>query len=456
MGIWNLLKVIMSYCNYNTLGAAAAVAYKIPFFQGKKDQHAVSEIQNSFFSFSMLAASLTSAGLLVVAFVLKQKFSVEVVVGIYIISIYTILQKIYNTYVIFTRAYKDFTALSKLIWIDSLLNLLFVFLLVKHFKLYGLYASVILTIILDILCLRYLTKYELKYQIVWRRIVELIKYGTPILISGILSTILFTTDRIMIAKFIGVTQVGYYGIGIMARGYVYALSNDFSTIVMPHMAEYYGSTAKTEHMEKIVAVSTEVIAYLLPFALGGIFIVFPLLVNIVLPQFTPGILVMQILLLDMFFRSCAPQFKHFLIVVGKQTKLMFITILAIILNILLNYLFIKRGWSIYGVALATSITSFFVFLVILLYMTSLVSNKRSIYKLIFKIMLPLSYAAFVVLSIDRFINIQSLIIKTMVNLFILIIFYLPLLIYINRKTKVFVLIKENLKDKIIPVLKRKS
>jgi O-antigen/teichoic acid export membrane protein len=259
----------------------------------------------------------------------------------------------------------------------------------------------------------------------------------------------------MIAKFIGVTQVGYYGIGIMARGYVYALSNDFSTIVMPHMAESYGSTAKTEHMEKIVAVSTEVIAYLLPFALGGIFIVFPLLVNIVLPQFTPGILVMQILLLDMFFRSCTPQFKHFLTVLGKQVKLMFITIAAIILNILLNYFFIKKGWGIYGVAFATSATSFFVFLVLLSYMIFFVTDKKSMYRLLFRIMLPISYVAFIVLFIDRFVNIPNLPIKTITNMFIFAVFYLPFFIYINKKTKVLTLVKETIKNKMKVIKKPK-
>jgi len=268
------------------------------------------------------------------------------------------------------------------------------------------------------------------------------------LIAGVLGVILLTVDRIMIAKMIGITYVGYYGIGIMARNYVNALSSNFGTIIMPHMMESYGNTAKTDSMRKFVIVSTELIACLLPPVLGGIYIALPLLISVILPKFTPGILVVQILLLDMFFRSCNPQFKHFLVALGKQKGLILITVFAIILNIILNYLLISRGWGICGVAISTSITSFFVFLILLIYAVSHFNEKINMLRFILKLTVPVCYTAFIIVVADSLVTVNNMYAKTVISLLILAVFSLPIYLYVNKRTKILNIVMGLMKEKM--------
>ena len=448
MGVWNLLKIVMRYCNYSTLGTGAATAYKIPFLKGKKDEEAIGEIRDSFFSFSILVSVITSLVLFVATLFLKQKYSPEIITGIYVLCLFTILQRIYNVYIVLARAHKNFTVLCKVIWIDSIVNIIFVFLLVRNHKLYGLYAAIILTMVFNLLYLTRVTKYEVRFRFDWNRIFDLIKYGFPILITSVLGVILLTADRIMIAKMIGVTYVGYYGIGIMARNYVNALSSNFGTIIMPHMMESYGNTAKTDSMRKFVIVSTELIACLLPPVLGGIYIALPLLISVILPKFTPGILVVQILLLDMFFRSCNPQFKHFLVALGKQKELILITVFAIILNIILNYLLISRGWGICGVAISTSITSFFVFLILLIYAVSHFNEKINMLRFILKLTVPVCYTAFIIVVADSLVIVNNMYAKTVISLLILAVFSLPIYLYVNKRTKILNIVMGLMKEKM--------
>ena len=66
MGIWSLLKVVLSYFSYMGLGVNTAAVYKIPFYRGKEDRESEESTKNTAFGF-LFIVSLVSSALLVVA-----------------------------------------------------------------------------------------------------------------------------------------------------------------------------------------------------------------------------------------------------------------------------------------------------------------------------------------------------------------------------------------------------
>jgi len=222
----------------------------------------------------------------------------------------------------------------------------------------------------------------------------------------------------------------------MSKNYVISISNNFAIVTLPKIVEAYGKEESIGHIQKFVTTSAEIISCLLPFLLGIIFLATPLFVSKVLPRFIPGILAAQILLLDTFFRSCCPQAGQFLVTLGKQARMIPISIATIIINIGLNYIAIKKGFSIYGVAAATSLASLFYLLVTLSYAMKHFARPKEILKFILKIMFPVVYISVVILLCNFFIRLPNVYLKLGVDLLILAIASLPLFIYIDRKTHI--------------------
>lgn len=446
-GIWSLFRIILEYCGYNSLGVDRAAMYKIPFFIGKKDTAESGRIENAAFGFIFFMSIVASIAIIVVTTIMRHRFTPPVVVGLYALSLIVILEKISAFFILLLKARDNFSVLSKAIIFDAVLNVLLVFLLVKNFSIYGLYAMVVLSAIANTLFVYTLTKYKIKPVIDLGRVRELVKYGFPILGLSLLGVMLRSVDRLVIAKMIGITFVGYYSLGIIARNYIEVLAS-FSTVMRPKMLREYGREEKAEHMKGFVLVSCETVAYTLPILLSMIFFAGPVLVRFVLPKFIPGILVMQILLVDSFFHSSYLQSFQFLIAIGKQKRILPIIAAAIVLNFALDCLVIKAGYGIYGVAAVTALMSFVSFVVIQSYAMKHFESYRTIALFILKIFIPLVYVGGVTLLVDRIVQLANPFLGALLKMTLVCAASAPLLFYINRKTDVISILFSMLISKV--------
>ncbi len=435
IGVWSLFRVALDYSSYLLLGISEGVSYKIPFLTGQNNTVEEERVKNNAFNFIFLVSLLTSAALLITALFFRKSYPPEVITGLTVLAFYVILDRACGYYMLLLRTKMNFTVLSKSIIFDAVVNLCLILLLVKNYKIYGLYLSVILLSVLNTLYIHSQAKYRIRLTFKFQGIWELIKTGSPIAVLGFMDWVLISIDRIMIAKMIGITFVGYYSISIMTKGYISQLSG-FGTVLYPRLLERYGKSQKIQDIQKFVITPVLINAYLMPLVLGVIYFLIPVLVKAILPKFIPGILATQILLVDMFFRSCYPQSTHFLIALKKQTRSIPIIAAAIALNIAGNYLFIKMGYGICGAALATSLVSFLTFLAMQFYAMKHFAGLPEILLFFREVLIPFFYILAGVLLLEKFINIQNPIVCAGLKITILCAIYLPLFLYINRKTQI--------------------
>lgn len=447
MGIWSILQVVLSYLAYLSLGVADAATYKIPFYKGANDKLSEEEVKNTAFSFIFLVSLLSSAGLIIVAVLLRGKYPVEIIVGLLSLAIYIILQRIYAFYALVLRAYKNITLLSRSIIFDSIVNLILIFLLVRQFKLYGFYVTISVLAVLNTLFVHFSARYDISFKFSFKRLKSLITFGLPLSLSGFLDEILKSIDRIMIANMMGLTFVGYYSVAIMGRNYISNLSFGLGVVTIPHIQEIYAKNQEIRDIKKFVITPTLILSYVLPPLLGIIYLVSPLFVQIILPKYTSGITALQIMLLSTFFLSCTPSAGQFLATIGKQARLIPISLTAIIINTGLNYIFIKNGFGISGVAAATSFSSFFIFLITLIYAMKHFTGIKEITVFIFKIMWPLLYIIGIIFGCDYFINKGNLYLEAGIKIIITVIASLPLFYLINKKTSIFNIIIKSIRGK---------
>jgi O-antigen/teichoic acid export membrane protein len=167
-----------------------------------------------------------------------------------------------------------------------------------------------------------------------------------------------------------------------------------------------------------------------------------------LPQFKEGLDVMKILVLGYFFMAVNQMSSALLFTIDKQRLLIPLYGIMVAVCIGLNYLFIKMGLGIIGVALGTSISYFLFFLIVFTFASSHIMEWRNIIRFYFEIMVFYIYFLINILWIDAILNFPDPILTSLTKISCFLLVCIPVLINVQRREKVFTLIYDVLRSKI--------
>ena len=374
MGIWQGLSVIKSYTSYTNLGVSKSAAREIAYFRGKGDETRSEVLKNTGFTFSIIMVSLVGIGCILFALFKRNTLDEYIFWGLIAMGGVVILERIESYIVTILRSKKKFFPESLGKVLNAILYIGLVVLIVKNFKLFGLYAITLVILIFSILILILISKERFLLAIERNELKHLIKIGIPLVLLGFMYVNLTNIDRIVIIKLLGAEMLGLYSVAIMMGNLVYNVSTMASVVLYPRFQEIYGKSDDKRDvyimMQKIIKLLWFPLIIVL---LGGIMFL-PYLVKMFIPKYIAGITSMRILLCGIYFLSLAIFCSHYLVTIGKQVLSLLICIGAVIINLVLNILFIKFGFSIEGVALATSI-SYFLYFILLFIMAHRVSAQ---------------------------------------------------------------------------------
>ena len=301
--------------------------------------------------------------------------------------------------------------------------------------------------IINVIFIRRYKTYGLKFSFDLRGIVDYIKYGFPLCINGILDQILHSIDKIMIASMLGVESLGFYSIALMAEAYGTGVAKNFNIVIQPHFLEDFGKNGM-EKSSKHVIIYSQVTAYFMTILLSLIFICAPIFIKYILPAFSPGVTALRIFLIPIFFFTISPYSNNFIIALEKQKKLIPIAVLSILLNIVLNYLLIKRGYGINGAAFATAISAFISFCITTIYALAHCERKIDIIAFFGKVLFPLIYCISGLILVGLISQPQNTILETMLRAVVFTVYVIPIIFYINKKTGILELLWKSLKEKL--------
>jgi O-antigen/teichoic acid export membrane protein len=181
--------------------------------------------------------------------------------------------------------------------------------------------------------------------------------------------------------------------------------------------------------------------------LGGIIFFMQMLVKYILPQFEPGLASMKILLFGFYFLVLGGIFPNVIFTINRQIFLLPLYFVSIAISVVLNYIFIKLGWGIEGVALGTSISYFLFFLIISLYASKFFLKKGEILKIYLFVFLYFLYFLIGITLIARLSIGGEELFKLIVRCLILGIISLPVFFQIQRREKFFTSLLGILKKK---------
>lgn len=324
-------------------------------------------------------------------------------IGLLVLPLIFLGQRFYTYYIALLRAHKKFILLGKSYIFDSIVHLLLILLLVSKFKLYGMYVASVLLVIFNICYIQSNAKFKLRFKLLWDKIKDYLVFGFPIFVSSFLNILLYSVDRLMIAKMLGLAPLGYYSIAVMSRSYTIGMSKSFASVISPYFIEDYGKTEDLSSVKKYLITYTEIISCVMAAILGCVYIAFPVFVDYVMPKFHPGINAMKAMLFCTFFMIMSGQWQNLLVVKERQMVLVVTSLAAIIMNCILNYMAIKMNFGITGVAIASSITTFLVFITFTILGMRYLENIKGLIFFFVRIFAPLVLTILMVFLIEHFI-----------------------------------------------------
>ncbi len=434
MGIWATLQIVVEYSKYSTFGMLHGVAREIPYYMGKGKIEIAEEIKNVIFTTILSGSLLIGVGIFLFAFVTREKFMPEVTNGLFLTSGIIVLQRLNDFMVQLLRCYKKFELASSQMISSAIVNAILVAFLTYWFKIYGFIWALGLSFIFNILYIHLHNNFHLRFQFNAKRFKKLVIFGFPIMMIGILTTVLRSVDKIMVVRFLGFDALGFYSIAFMASTYIASFATSIAIVIIPHFQEKFSVTDNPQDLKNFLFKVSDAYALATPAIIGAIWFGAPFAVTVLIPKFIPGIEAMRLLSMSMFFFSLSQPYSDFLITIKKHFLLFPLLAVTSAVALGLNYWVIHRGFGIAGVACATSIAALFNFSIIYFFTARYVANvKCAIQKYLFYLGCG-TYLLLALFLVSRFIppNIYSMK-QTTGQLILFVVLYCPLFFLLNHR-----------------------
>jgi len=249
--------------------------------------------------------------------------------------------------------------------------------------------------------------------------------------------ILFSIDKLMVVKFLTPTDVGSYSLGVLVLELVLFIPTAIVYVLLPYQIEEFAKNGKKK-IKQYLLMPSFALAYTLPFILGlGAIFVGPT-ITFLLPEYIASIIPTTILLCACFFLGLIYINQNFLVSINQEKKILVSQITMIIFAVAVDYVLIKLGFGINGVAFGTMIVAFIGFI-----MTHIYSYKHyieGIYPMsrsIAILLIPLALNLLFMVSSAGFVGVDTLqqFLYGIVKVSFLLLINIPFFFIVNKKTK---------------------
>lgn len=362
-GLWNLLHIIENYVSYAHIGSTTSMGYLVPYHNGKKEISRSNEIKASAY-FGTLYIYLLLAIVAVTIGLYRNDFDLKVRVGIFTVAALIVMEWYFEYYITLLRADGKFKFLSSLNYLKPSLAVILSVILIYFFSIYGLYVSALLSNLVVICYMKKRIKNEAHARFKFKIFSGLVKMGFPIMLFGFTILLLKTCDRVVVSYFLGLDQLGYYGIAVMATTFIRQVPESAREIIEIKMMGDLHNLSTEELLREYFFKPLVNTAYYYPFLIAVVFFISPPLIYLILPKYASGILATQIILLGGYFLALAFLTRGIIVANKWQFASLLIFVPVIILSIIISIIFIKTGMGINGVALSSSISNVILFILL--------------------------------------------------------------------------------------------
>lgn len=362
MGIWQAVKLFLSYANYANLGISKGAARELTIAMGRGDLRSVQHGLNLAYTVNTLssfvyAAVLVAAGLwvgLTSQGVWAHAWGAGLAVG----GLLAVLGRYVTFQVTVLRAKQAFRLTSQVSVLEGLMTLGVGCLATWLWGLPGLYLGTLSVLLASLSYLTWRGGLELRWAWDRQEIRRLIAIGAPILLASVLASVFGSLDRLMILAYLKDRefQLGCYSLTLMVATQLFGIGNMLSIVMGPRYGEKFGHSGDRQSVARLAARATELQAAVmaLPAALALV-LAAPVLGRL-LPDYRTGLAPLVWLLPGVLLQSLALPASQFLVAVDRQNRALVALLIATGLAAGGNHLALTHGYGLNGVAASTALS----------------------------------------------------------------------------------------------------
>jgi O-antigen/teichoic acid export membrane protein len=402
-GLRNIFGLITEYQQFSHAGTFDAMRREIPYHRGRGDAAHIDVIASNVVGANLVYAVSAALGMSLVALYLHSGGYPTIYVDFAVfLAGFIVLEKLrlFCDARLLADMRSDLLARARLLhqFLVATLTVVLVFYMGLRGLFIGLFAAELLTVAYLLPLIGRIPTPSCRLAVLWR----LVKIGFPIMLITLAFILLRSVDRVIIAARLSPEMLGYFGIATIISGLIYfALADVLGAILFPRVMESLGSNEQASGLKDYVIQPTLLIAFLVPFLIGAMYLSIHVPLLHLLPDYAPAIPVSKILILGSFC-FCVPLAALLVCVaLNLQMQVVLFTIASVILNGFFSYSLISLGFGINGVAFGT-VAAYFIFsgIIVTFALRQLGLSTAVSLRFLTLIYIPLLYAVVLLLLVD--------------------------------------------------------
>jgi O-antigen/teichoic acid export membrane protein len=361
LGIWQGLKLLLSFGDYLNLGANSSATRELTVALGRGDSAAAEHGLNHAFTVNLLSSLLYALGLLVASacwWLSPNPLAGSWSLGLALLSLMLIVQRQIMFQVGILRAEQKFAVTSRLLVIEGLLTLSVAGACTWAWGLAGMYYGTLAVLVVMLVYVESQAGRRFRFSRDGRAVGRLIGLGSPILLAGLVTMLFRSLDRLMILGFSPEPefQLGCYSLGLLVGTQIVGIAEMLTIVISPRYGELFGAAGCRRSVAELAARVSECHAALLALV-GGLSLVVarPLLARM-FPSYQPGLAPMVWIVPGAIALGLSLPASQYMIALYHERRALAASGLATMLAAIGIYWTLRHGGGLPGVALVTSLS----------------------------------------------------------------------------------------------------
>lgn len=347
-GFYNLIDLVNKYGPLVNVGVASGISREIPITIGQGDVHEAGRINDV--GFTGLLFTSTSSFLIISFFAILFLRGLATW-GVIFAAAAIFANAVFEYQTVYLYCHSRFRRASKLISISSAVNLVITVVLVYTMGIMGQFEAIFLVPATVVAIVFVSGAYTFVPRFHFRIYKRIVKVGFPLILIGVGYTFMVTVDRLIIAKFLGVRELGYYSLAIMLFVFSQQIPTSVSQVIYPKLNVTFGASADAHSLEYTAVLPSFLLSTIMPFLLLVLILFIPLVVRLFLAEYAKGIVAAEIILIPVAFYGV-----NILNTLFKVRELLISLAFAAALKIALSILLVTLNFGINGVAIASALS----------------------------------------------------------------------------------------------------
>jgi O-antigen/teichoic acid export membrane protein len=374
-GYWVSLSMAFTFIPLLQFGVLNAMNREIPYYYARNSLGEVYQIRQKTLSYLITFPTLIMLLLLVISIIVwNSNVALEYKIGFFFISITGVLLFLSSYIEMYYKSIQDFKNASKLLAIKGIAQSVLSIVFIVSFGFIGLFLGMISALLIEIILgrkafqdIRFILNFKLKEY------VPLMRVGFPILMVGLIWSVLITTDKLILTFMMDSASLGNYSVALLVFSTMMLLPQVISQVYYPKIVTMVSKEEYDQIKQSYKRVNLFLLTISVVIVVIGL-VLLPYVIRLLMPEYEAGTVAAQILLIGLIPLTLVNYAANYFNATHNQRLYIKILILCIVVNIFASMMLLLIKPDIAMVAIGTSL-SFLLYFILMNFFFWKIINK---------------------------------------------------------------------------------